>query len=136
MVQPQRPVSPRVGNPGKKSNAFKSPLISKATNAHAGPSNLSKSVYPLASTPITGFTTPVRPGPSALKRALDGRPKFETPFKAGMRPGDSTREALLEQARAKLAKQPKNIDPWDAEEEVGASTVQNTSRRLAAKTGS
>lgn len=147
-VQLERPQTPQLA---KRPGAFKSPLLAgnaaRTGYARAGPSNL------LASTPLnasqvhrnTGFATPIRPGASktpatsssisALKRNHVGRPKFESPFKPGMKPGDPTRQTLLAQAKAKLEKFRESSDadmPDDSSTSIRGKTAKAGTYTLVA----
>jgi breast cancer 2 susceptibility protein len=58
----------------------------------------------------SAFVTPVRPSVvGRATRGMQGRPKFVTPFKAGMRPGEPGRKALEDALAAPLKASPMTV---------------------------
>jgi breast cancer 2 susceptibility protein len=106
-----------------KVKAFKSPLLAKqlkplltsGTGYTSSPLNphrpaptafASASHHPLASTPARPSVGIHRGIASGSARATSGKPKFATPFKPGMRPGDPGRAALEKGKEKERIRQP------------------------------
>ncbi|KAJ7597455.1 hypothetical protein C8J56DRAFT_320264 [Mycena floridula] len=98
------PVVPSAGPPTFTTPRLQHPLASAPITAT--PQTPARPIPPLSSS--SAFHTPLRSGVNAAA-ARSTTPRFKTPFKPGMRPGEPGRKAIEEKARTTPSKAPSTL---------------------------